>query len=62
MFSAVITFNEEVFKFLNKHVLVIGPTRQNVTDSYTQIRDMFTERAAECAPDDAQCLEEVQNG
>ncbi|MCL1839830.1 hypothetical protein FWF89_02410 [Candidatus Saccharibacteria bacterium] len=58
-FSATITLNREVFRFMNKHMRIIGPTRQNVTDSYTQIRDMFTERAAECSPDDEQCRQQV---
>jgi hypothetical protein len=61
-FSAVVIINKEVFKFANKHMRVVGPTRQNVTDSYTQIRNMFVERPRECAPDDTLCLQEVPNG
>jgi len=62
-FSAAVILNREVFRFVNKHMQVIGPTRQNVTDSYTQIRNMFAERATECDPDDKQCLsQEVPNG
>jgi hypothetical protein len=44
-FSATITITRGVFLARNKHVQVIGPTRQNVTDSYIQVRDMFTEAA-----------------
>jgi hypothetical protein len=55
-FSATVTLNTEVFRFRNKHMQVIGPTRQNVTDSYTQIRNMFAERAADCDPEDTDCL------
>lgn len=48
-FSAVISLNEEVFKFANKHMLAIAPAgKTNVTDSYIQIGGMFTERAKEC--------------
>jgi hypothetical protein len=64
-FSSTVTVGRDVFLFSNKHMRVIGPSRQNVTDSYTQIRDMFTERATNCNPEDAdyaQCMEEVPNG
>jgi len=44
-FSATITVSRDVFLARNKHVQVIGPTRQNVTDSYIQVRDMFAEAA-----------------
>lgn len=46
-FNASLNINMEVFKASNKHVRVIGPSRQNVTDSYVQIRNMFTEKATE---------------
>jgi hypothetical protein len=55
-FSATVSVNREVFRFANKHMRVIGPTRQNVTDSYTQIRSMFAETPTDCAPDDRECL------
>lgn len=64
-FTSTVTLNREVFYAVNRHMRVIGPTRQNVTDSYTQIRDMFTERAKNCAPEDpdyAQCMEDTSNG
>ncbi len=54
-FNATITVNENVFLFLNKHVMAIGPTSQNVTDSYRQVEGMFAERAADCADSDVVC-------
>ena len=46
MFSAVLHVNPEVFNFNNKHMITITPSgRQNVTDSFMQVGDMFTERA-----------------
>jgi len=59
-FSAVVTINREVFRFTNKHMLVVGPTRQNVTDSYKQIRNIFAERAADCRDDDEECRSQEQ--
>ena len=64
-FSSTLAVNREIFLFKNKHMRVIGPSRQNVTDSYTQIRNMFTERAENCNPDDAdyeECMKEVPSG
>ena len=64
-FSSTVTMSKEVFRFTNKHMRVISPRRQNVTDSYTQIRDMFTERARNCSPEDAdyvECMKEVPSG
>lgn len=46
-FSAIVTLNMDVFKASNKHMRIVGPSRQNVTDSYVQVRDMFTEKATE---------------
>lgn len=46
-FTASLPMSREVFLSSNKHVRVIGPTRQNVTDSYIQIRDMFDEKPEE---------------
>ena len=46
MFSAVLHINPEVFNFNNKHMITIAPSgRQNVTDSFMQVGDMFAERA-----------------
>ena len=61
-FSAAVIVNRELFRFANKHMRVVGPMRQNVTDSYTQIRNMFKERATACAPDDEECQQEVLYG
>lgn len=47
-FTAVISFNSDVFKAANHHVVALGPSGvYNVTDSYTQIQNMFSERAAD---------------
>lgn len=54
-FNATITFNENVFLFVNKHMMAISPTSQNVTDSYRQVEGMFAERAADCADSDVVC-------
>lgn len=46
MFSAVLHMNPKVFSFTNKHMITITPTgRQNVTDSFMQVGDMFAEKA-----------------
>ncbi len=44
-FSAILNLSHDVFLSGNKHMMVVGPTRQNVTDSYIQVGDMFTEAA-----------------
>lgn len=55
-FSASISLSPEVYKFTNTHMLTIPPSGStNVTDSYIQIQSMFSERAADCAEDDADC-------
>ena len=54
-FNATIKINEEVFSYANKHVMAIRPGRQNVTDSYVQIRNMFDERARDCTAADTDC-------
>lgn len=46
-FTANVYINMDVFKSSCKHMRVIGPSRQNVTDSYIQVRDMFTEKATD---------------
>ena len=51
-FSASLPMNRQVFLSSNKHIRVIGPTRQNVTDSYIQIRDMFDEAPEEIEGDE----------
>ena len=55
-FSATITVDPEAYKFANKHMLAIAPSgRHNVTDSYIQIREMFSERAEDCSDNDDSC-------
>ena len=44
-FSVNLTLDPRVFLSSSKHMQIIGPSRQNVTDSYIQVRDMFTEKA-----------------
>lgn len=47
-FDAIIKFDPEAFKFANHHLITFGPYGSyNVTDSYTQIKNMFKERAAD---------------
>ncbi len=61
-FSAIITLNSEIFKFNNHHLIAIPPAgRFNVTDSYTQIQNIFAERAADCAPGDTACSNNTRN-
>jgi hypothetical protein len=40
-FSAELPLTREVFLAKNKHMLIVSPSRQNVTDSYIQVSDMF---------------------
>lgn len=60
-FSASIKIDKNVFAFKNKHVMAIGPTGQNVTDSFVQIKNMFAEKAADCADDDVACKNNKKN-
>ena len=56
-FSATIAFAPEVFNFNNHHLIALSPNgRYNVTDSYSQIQSMFTERASDCEKDDTICI------
>ena len=55
-FSASISINSEVYDFANHHMLAVAPSgRYNVTDSYVQIQNMFSERAADCDSGDTAC-------
>ena len=54
-FSAVLAIDPVLFAYNNKHVMTIGPTGQNVTDSYQQIKGMFAAPANDCRADDAEC-------
>ena len=60
-FSATIRLDEQLFFFKNKHVMAIGPSGQNVTDSYVQIEGMFDERAEDCEAGDNSCSANAQN-
>lgn len=60
-FTATVEFDEEFFRFKNKHMIAIGPMGQNVTDSYVQIGGMFGKEAAECEPGDTECLSNKAN-
>lgn len=55
-FVATISLNPEIYRFDNHHMIFSAPTgRSNVTDSYTQIKGMFTERAKDCDENDSAC-------
>ena len=54
-FSAVLAIDPVIFAYNNKHIMAIGPTSQNVTDSYQQIKGMFAAPANDCRADDAEC-------
>ena len=41
-FDAVVPISRTIFEDRASHVMVLGPSRQNVTDSYVQIRSMFS--------------------
>lgn len=60
-FGATIQMNQDIFAFKNKHVAVIAPNDQNVTDSYVQIESMFEKKAADCLPGDAACKANNKN-
>lgn len=63
-FNATVLITKDVFAFSNKHMRIVGPSRQNVTDSYTQIRDMFTEKAddIDCSGENAALCDENAGG
>lgn len=55
-FSAIITFDNEAFKFNTNHAIFFGPDgKYNVTDSYLQVQNMFSQRAMDCANGDTAC-------
>ena len=55
-FSATISVDPEAYKFSNKHMVAIAPSgRHNVTDSYIQLSEMFSERAEDCSETDSSC-------
>lgn len=61
-FSAQAEIAPEFFAFSNKHMMAIGPMGQNVTDSYIQIGNMFTQEARECESGDTECMSTVNSG
>lgn len=61
-FTATMEVAEEFFMFKNKHMIAIGPMGQNVTDSYVQIGNMFTQEAAECEAGDTACFSNNSGG
>lgn len=60
-FTATMRVEENFFAFRNKHMIAIGPMGQNVTDSYVQIGNMFTQEARECGENDTECLTNSTN-
>lgn len=60
-FTATMKIAPEFFAFQNKHVMAIGPMGQNVTDSFVQIGNMFTQEARECGEGDMECLTNSTN-
>lgn len=60
-FSAVLAIDPVIFAYNTKHVMTIGPTGQNVTDSYQQIKGMFAAPAKDCRADDAECINQKSN-
>ena len=60
-FTATMKVEPDFFAFQNKHMIAIGPMGQNVTDSYVQISNMFTQEARECAENDTECLTNSTN-
>ena len=60
-FTASVVLSEDIFNFKNKHMMVIGPAGQDVTDSYKQIEGMFAKRAEDCASGDLECATNTVN-
>lgn len=62
-FSAVIKFAPEVFNFNNHHMIALSPSgSRNVTDSYTQIQNIFVQRASDCKKGDTECFTTPTSG
>lgn len=61
-FSATIYLEPDAFNFNNEHMIAISPSsRFNVTDSFIQIQNMFSERATDCSPEDTSCNSNQEN-
>lgn len=54
-FRIQFTVADEAFAVKSGYVQFIGPNKQNVTDSFTQIEGMFEEKASDCEADDEEC-------
>ena len=62
-FNATIYVNSEFYKFNNHHMMALPPDdRVNVTDSFVQIQDMFSQRATDCEDGDASCKSTENEG
>jgi hypothetical protein len=53
-FTANFVLSREAFLAQNKHMIFVGPTKRNVTDSYEPVRDIFSEEVT--------VVEEAKNG
>lgn len=61
-FSAYIYLEPAALSFNNSHMIAISPSsRFNVTDSFVQIQDIFSERASDCLPEDTTCNNNQEN-
>lgn len=60
-FTATMKVDPAFFAFQNKHMIAIGPMGQNVTDSFVQIGNIFTQEAHECGENDTECLTNSTN-
>ena len=62
-FNATIYVNPEFYKFNNHHMIALAPdNRVNVTDSFVQIQNMFSQRASDCKEGDTSCQSTVNSG
>ena len=62
-FNATIYVNPEFYRFSNQHMTAIAPSnRVNVTDSFVQIQNMFSQRANDCQAGDTSCQSTVNSG
>ena len=62
-FNATIYVNPEFYKFNNHHMIATPPpNRVNVTDSFVQIQNMFSQRASDCEEGDTSCESSVNEG
>ena len=62
-FNATIYVNPEFYRFSNHHMMAIAPSnRVNVTDSFVQIQNMFSQRANDCPAGDTSCQSTVNSG